>query len=83
MPSNVDHPLHYGGESNPYEAIKIIEAHGLCFHLGNAIKYILRAGRKTPDSREDIEKAIWYLQRYIDTYRTTDRIPVFSPDQLN
>ena len=46
MPSSVDHPPHYGGQSNPYEAIKIIEAHGLGFHLGNAIKYILRAGRK-------------------------------------
>ena len=56
MPSNVDHPPHYGGAANIYEAIKIIEAHDLGFHLGNAMKYILRAGKKTSDSKEDIEK---------------------------
>ena len=83
MPSNVDHPPHYGGAANIYEAIKIIEAHDLGFHLGNAMKYILRAGKKTSDSKEDIEKAIWYLQRYINNHRTTDKIPLFSPDQLN
>ena len=58
----VNHPSHYGGEKNPYEAIKIIEAHNLGFHLGNAVKYILRAGKKG-DAAEDIKKAIWYLER--------------------
>jgi hypothetical protein len=65
MPENpdpVNHPSHYGGENNPYEAIKIIEAHNLGFHLGNAVKYILRAGKKG-DASEDIKKAIWYLER--------------------
>jgi hypothetical protein len=61
-PDPVNHPSHYGGENNPYEAIKIIEAHNLGFHLGNAVKYILRAGKKG-DASEDIKKAIWYLQR--------------------
>lgn len=46
--SAVDHPAHYGGESNPYEAIKVIEAWGLGFCLGNAVKYISRAGKKLP-----------------------------------
>jgi hypothetical protein len=45
MSDKVNNPIHYGGEQNPYEAIKIIEAHELDFHLGNAIKYILRAGK--------------------------------------
>ena len=34
MPDNVNHPDHYGGAGNPYEAIKVIEAHNLGFHLG-------------------------------------------------
>jgi hypothetical protein len=39
-------PSHYGGSSNLYEAIKVIEAWGLNFSLGNAVKYICRAGKK-------------------------------------
>ena len=44
--SKVEHPAHYGGENNPYEAIKVIEAWSLNFNLGNAVKYISRAGKK-------------------------------------
>ena len=62
----VSHPLHYGGKENPYEAIKIIEAYDLNFHLGNAIKYILRAGKKTDSPSQDLEKAVWYLQRHLE-----------------
>jgi hypothetical protein len=61
----VDHPAHYGGAENPYEAIKVIEAWALGFHLGNAVKYISRAGRKG-DALEDLKKAAWYLQRHIE-----------------
>lgn len=49
MPNSVDHPEHYGGKDNPYEAIKVIEAWGLGFCLGNAVKYISRAGKKAED----------------------------------
>ena len=59
----VNHPAHYGGDT-PYEAIKVIEAWGLDFCLGNTVKYISRAGKKG-DAREDLEKALWYLQRAI------------------
>ena len=59
----VTRPAHYGGEENLYEPIKIIESLGLDFHVGNALKYILRAGRKTQDQTSDLKKAIWYLQR--------------------
>ena len=45
----VNHPNHYGGEDNPYEAIKVIEAWDLGFHLGNTVKYISRAGKKHKD----------------------------------
>ena len=57
-------PTHYGGEDNPHEPIKVIEHYGLGFHLGNCIKYLLRAGKKG-DALEDLEKAKWYLERHI------------------
>lgn len=47
---NVEHPQHYGGADNLYEAIKVIEAWQLGFCLGNAVKYIARAGKKLPPS---------------------------------
>ncbi len=64
--SSVDHPAHYGGADNPYEAIKVIEAWGLGFCLGNTVKYIARAGKKG-DLVEDLKKASWYLDREIST----------------
>lgn len=60
----VNHPSHYGGESNPYEAIKVIEAWRLGFNLGNAVKYVARAGKKG-EALEDLKKARWYLDREI------------------
>jgi len=60
----IDHPAHYGGADNPYEAIKVIEAWGLGFNLGNTAKYIARAERKGAPI-EDLEKARWYLDREI------------------
>jgi hypothetical protein len=59
----VNHPDHYQG--NKFEVIDVIEDYELGFHLGNAVKYILRAGKK--DARkQDLKKAIWYIQREID-----------------
>jgi hypothetical protein len=60
----VNHPAHYGGADNPYEAIKVIEAWELGFSLGNSVKYISRAGKKD-DALEDLKKARWYLNREI------------------
>lgn len=58
----VHHPAHYGGADNPYEAIKVIDAWRLGFALGNAVKYIARAGKKDPAKTiEDLEKARFYL----------------------
>lgn len=62
---SVNHPAHYGGADNPYEAIKVIEAWGLGFHLGNVVKYVARAGRKG-DAGDDLRKAAWYLARAIE-----------------
>ena len=60
----VNHPNHYGGKDNPYEAIKVIEAWNLGFCLGNTVKYISRAGKKD-DTIQELEKALWYLKREI------------------
>jgi len=67
MTDNVNNPPHYGGSANAYEAIKVIDAWRLGFALGNAVKYIARAGKKDPaKEREDLQKAIWYIQHHID-----------------
>jgi len=66
MSEQVNHPSHYGGADNTYEAIKVIEAWGLGFCLGNTVKYISRAGKKDTDKVvQDLEKAKWYLEREI------------------
>ena len=61
----VNHPDHYQG--NSIEVIDIIEDFDIGFHLGNALKYILRAGKKG-DREEDLKKAIWYIEREISKY---------------
>jgi len=61
----VNHPNHYGGKDNLYEAIKVIEAWDLGFNLGNTVKYISRAGKKI-NTLEDLEKASWYINREIN-----------------
>jgi hypothetical protein len=68
MPDAVNHPAHYGGDDNPYETIKVIEAWGLGFNLGNTVKYISRAGKKD-DVVQDLEKARWYLDREISNLK--------------
>lgn len=60
----IDHPAYYGGADDPYEAIKVIEAWGLGYNLGNALKYISRAGKKG-DALTDLRKARWYIDREI------------------
>lgn len=71
MSDVVNHPAHYGrGANDPYETIKVIEAWGLGFHLGNALKYISCAGKKDSGKEiEDLEKAKFYLSRHIDNLK--------------
>lgn len=69
QPDMVNHPDHYGGDT-PYEVIKVIRAWGLGFDLGNAVKYIARAGKKDPAKHvEDLEKAVFYLEDEIKHIR--------------
>ena len=64
QPDSVNHPSHY--TSGKIEVIDFIEDKELGFHLGNAVKYISRAGRKNPDKTvEDLRKAVWYINREI------------------
>ena len=66
----INHPTHYN--YCVYECIDVIEALDLNFNLGNAFKYIWRCGFKD-DEIQELEKAIWYLQREIDRIKL-DRI---------
>lgn len=61
----VNHPPHYQSKTG-LEVIEVIEAFELDYYRGNAIKYILRAGKKKEeDTVIDLEKAMWYLKRFI------------------
>ena len=61
----VQHPVHY--TTGKIECIEYIEDKELGYHLGNAVKYITRAGKKDPAKTiEDLEKAVWYIQRKIE-----------------
>lgn len=60
----VNHPSHY--TSGKFETIEVIEDWGLDFCLGNAVKYISRAGKKDPTKEvEDLNKAVWYINRRV------------------
>lgn len=73
---NVNHPKHYNGIPG-IECIDVVRYFD--FDLGNAIKYIWRAGLKEEEGKspkdkkiEDLEKAIWYLK---DEIRTLEENP--------
>lgn len=59
----INHPSHY--THGKIEVIDFIEDQQLPYHLGNVIKYVARAGYKG-DKLEDLKKARWYLDRYIN-----------------
>lgn len=60
----VNHPAHY--TDGKIEVIDFIEDKQLGYCLGNAVKYISRAGKKDPEKEiEDLEKAAWYIRRRI------------------
>lgn len=61
MSDSVDHPRRYNSHPSGVEAIVICEH--LTFNVGNAVKYLFRAGIKTPDPIEDLKKAAWYIAR--------------------
>lgn len=59
--TDIYNPPHYRSHPSGVECIEVTEH--MNFNLGNAVKYIWRAGIKTPDALPDLNKAIWYLTR--------------------
>lgn len=96
MNSQVNHPTHYN--QGKFEVIEVIEDQKLGFHLGNAIKYVCRAGKKfsgvsligstetieqakKEKTIEDLEKAIWYIRRHIETLKEPHEVR--RPNDMN
>lgn len=73
--SEVEHPKHYNEGS--IECIEVIEDWDLGFHLGNAVKYICRSKHKGNELK-DIEKAFWYLRRYLSILEHEERQKVLQ-----
>ena len=71
---SVDHPAHY--TFGKIEVIDAIEDWDLPYHLGNVVKYVARHMHKNAPL-EDLEKAQWYLDRYIQLLK--DRQPKCLP----
>lgn len=68
----VNHPAHYTSDPSGVECIEITEHRNFC--VGNAIKYLWRAGLKEPENPskeiEDLEKAVWYIEREINRIKS-------------
>ena len=65
----VDHPRHYNSHPSGVETITVTEHMNFC--VGNAMKYLWRAGLKG-DALEDLRKAQWYLAREIARLEKAD-----------
>lgn len=72
--NSVNHPSHYN--TGNIEVIDFIEDQRFNFNIGNAVKYLSRAGRKD-DSKyvEDLKKAVWYINREINRYNACEIKP--------
>ena len=82
---NVDHPSHYGGADNPYEAIKVLREWQLDkdAYLWNVGKYLSRAGHKDGNSQlQDLTKARWYLDYKIRLLEEQQKIAENVVDTL-
>jgi hypothetical protein len=61
----VNHPTHYNASPSGVECIDVVEH--MTFNVGNAVKYLWRAGLKGGSPRvEDLKKAAWYINREIE-----------------
>lgn len=68
----VNHPPHYNRGN--IEVIDFIEDQQFDFHIGTAIRYLCRAGHKW-NAEEDLEKAIWYINRKIQKMKEQESKP--------
>jgi Protein of unknwon function (DUF3310) len=80
----VNHPSHY----TAYNGLEVIDlTEQMNFNKGNAVKYVCRAGLKDKTKEvEDLEKAVWYLQREIERVKKEqereDDIKPLSPESM-
>ena len=75
MTEQVNHPNHYGGKDNEYEAIKVIEAWDLDFHLGNVINHISQSSNKENNEQlEHLKKSLWFLERKIQVLENSSNL---------
>jgi hypothetical protein len=79
----VNHPPHYTSDPSGIECIDIVKYRDFC--IGNAIKYLWRAGLKKDSSIsdkekeiEDLEKAIWYINKKIEMLKKENARNVLS-----
>ena len=80
MTDNVNNPQHYTEHPSGIQCIEVTEHMG--FNLGNAIKYIWRCDLKK-DAIEDLEKAVWYLNRELlrrKLYSTVGKEDKYAPN---
>ena len=70
MSDPINHPKHYNSHPSGVEAITVCEHHN--FNIGNAIKYLWRAGLKD-NVIQDLEKARWYVDREIARLKAKPR----------
>jgi hypothetical protein len=70
LTDRVNHPRHYTSHPSGVECITVTEHMNFC--IGNAMKYLWRAGLKG-DAVEDLEKALWYVDREIQRLRKRAR----------
>jgi hypothetical protein len=68
LTNTINHPPHYNQHPSGTECIDIIEH--FPFNVGNAIKYLWRAGLKSSNPIEDLQKAAWYCNREIERLKT-------------
>jgi len=77
---NVNHPIHYTSHPSGVECITITRHY--CFAIGNAIKYLWRAGLKQDGNLtdlqkeiEDLQKAVWYINDRINQLQEETKMP--------
>ena len=70
MSDPVNHPEHYTSHPSGVECIRVTEHMNFC--IGNAVKYLWRAGLKG-DAVEDLKKACWYIEREIQRIEKAGR----------
>lgn len=86
VPVSPINPAHY--RQGKWEVIELIEDYRMDFVLGNATKYIARAGKKEPDKLiEDLNKALWYLDRILQQCANGNRrhygfVPKIGPHEF-